>query len=86
VGAQNSGGWLKRRLSVAATAAATPTQALMEMDCITRLVEAGDQVLAEGSVRAPRTDGTVMNLVFSDVLEMPGGKIRQLTSCLMEIK
>jgi uncharacterized protein len=51
---------------------------------VTRLVEADDVVIAEGSVRAPRTDGTVMSLVFCDVFEMRGGKIRTLTSYLME--
>jgi ketosteroid isomerase-like protein len=51
---------------------------------VTRLVEAGDIVVAEGSVRAPRTDGTVMSLVFCDVFEMRGGKVRSLTSYLME--
>lgn len=53
---------------------------------ITRLVEADDVVVAEGSVRAPRTDGTVMSLVFCDVFEMRGEKIRSLTSYLMETK
>jgi ketosteroid isomerase-like protein len=53
---------------------------------VTRLVEADDVVVAEGTVRAPRTDGTVMNLVFCDVFEMRAGKIGALTSYLMETK
>ena len=53
---------------------------------VTRLVEARDVVVAEGSVRAPRTDGTIMSLVFCDVFEMRGGKVRSLTSYLMETK
>ena len=53
---------------------------------VTRLVEEDDVVVAEGSVRAPRTDGTTLNLVFCDVFEMAGGKIRKLTSYLMEVK
>ena len=53
---------------------------------VTRLIEADDVVMAEGSVRAPRTDGTVMSLVFCDVFEMRGEKIRSLTSYLMETK
>jgi len=53
---------------------------------ITRLVEADDVVVAEGTVLAPRTDGTVMRLVFCDVFEMRDGKIRALTSYLMEAK
>jgi ketosteroid isomerase-like protein len=53
---------------------------------VTRLVEEGDVVVAEGSVRAGRVDGGVMNLVFCDVFEMRDAKIRKLTSYLMEIK
>lgn len=53
---------------------------------VTRLVEAGDVVVAEGTLRAPRTDGTVMSLVFCDVFEMRDAKIRALTSYLMETK
>jgi len=37
-------------------------------------------------VRAGRTDGGVMNLVFCDVFEMRNAKIKKLTSYLMEIK
>ena len=50
---------------------------------VTRLVEADDVVVAEGSVRAPRVDGTIVSLVFCDVFEMRDGKIRALTSYLM---
>ena len=53
---------------------------------VSRLVEAEDVVVAEGSVRAPRTDGTDLDLVFCDVFEMRGGKIAGLTSYLMEMK
>jgi ketosteroid isomerase-like protein len=53
---------------------------------LTRLIESGDVVVAEGSVRAGRTDGTFVNLVFCDVFEMRDGKIRKLTSYLMEEK
>jgi len=53
---------------------------------VSRLLEAGDVVVAEGSVRAPKTDGTVLNLVFCDVFDMRGGKIRLLISYLMETK
>ena len=53
---------------------------------VTRLIEAYDVVVAEGSVRAPRTDGTVLELVFCDVFEMRDGKIRGLPSYLMEKK
>ena len=50
------------------------------------MVEADEIVLAEGSVRAQRSDGTRASLVFCDVFEMQEAKIRRLTSYLMEIK
>ena len=50
---------------------------------VTRMIEAGDVVVAEGSVRAPRTDGTVLDLAMCDVFDMRDGKIRRLTSYLM---
>jgi ketosteroid isomerase-like protein len=53
---------------------------------VARLVEEEDVVVAEGTVRAGRTDGGVMNLVFCDVFEMRAAKIKKLTSYLMEIK
>ena len=53
---------------------------------VSRLTEEGDVVVAEGSVRTERTDGTVLNLAMCDVFEMRGGKIRRLTSYLMEVK
>ena len=53
---------------------------------VARMTESDDLVVAEGTVRAPRADGTVLNLVFCDVFEMRAGKIRRLVSYLMEIK
>jgi uncharacterized protein len=53
---------------------------------VSRLLEDGDIVVAEGSVRAPRVDGTFLNLVFCDVFDMRHGKIRQLTSYLVVVK
>lgn len=50
---------------------------------ISRFIESDDAVVAEGSVRAPKTDGTVMDLVFCDVFDMRNGKIRRLVSYLM---
>jgi ketosteroid isomerase-like protein len=50
---------------------------------VTRLTEEADVVVAEGTVRTERKDGTLLNLVFCDVFEMQGGKIRRLTSYLM---
>ena len=51
---------------------------------ITRMFEAADVVVAEGSVRTQRTDGTLLNLVFCDVFDMRDGKIRRLISYLMQ--
>ncbi len=53
---------------------------------VTRLTEEGDVVVAEGSVRTQRKDGTFLNLVFCDVFEMHDGKIRRLVSYLMETR
>jgi ketosteroid isomerase-like protein len=53
---------------------------------VTRLIEENDVVVAEGTVRATRTDGTTVSLVFCDVFDMRGGKIRRLVSYLMEVK
>jgi ketosteroid isomerase-like protein len=53
---------------------------------VSRLIEADDVVVAEGSVRAPRQDGTVLDLVFCDVFDMRDGRIRRLVSYLMEAK
>ena len=50
---------------------------------VSRLTEENDVVVAEGSVRAGRTDGTFVDLVFCDVFEMRDAKIRKLISYLM---
>lgn len=52
---------------------------------VQRLVEQDNVVVAEGRVLASRDDGTTLPLVFCDVFEMEGGKIRRLTSYLMEV-
>jgi len=49
---------------------------------VTRLVEEGDVVVAEGRVRPRKKDGQVLDIVFCDVFEMRGGRIRKLTSYL----
>ena len=53
---------------------------------VTRLTEEDDVVVAEGSVRTQRKDGASLNLAMCDVFEMRDGKIRRLTSYLMETK
>src|ERR671911_79115 len=42
---------------------------------VTRLTEEQDVVVAEGSVRTKRKDGTVLDLAFCDVFEMRNGEI-----------
>lgn len=53
---------------------------------ITRLVEEGDVVVAEGTVRSGRRDGGTLNAVFCDVFVMRDQKIGRLTSYLMELE
>jgi ketosteroid isomerase-like protein len=53
---------------------------------VSRMTEEQNVVIAEGSVRTPRKDGSFLNLVFCDVFVMLDGKIRHLTSYLMEVK
>lgn len=51
-----------------------------------RMIEADDVVVVEGFVRAPKADGTFLDLVFCDVFDMRQGKIRRLISYLVETK
>jgi uncharacterized protein len=50
-----------------------------------RLTEGGDVIVAEGTVKARRSDGNALNLVFCDVFEMKAGRISRLVSYLMEV-
>ena len=49
---------------------------------VSRLVEEGDTVVAEGKVRTQKKDGQLLQLAFCDVFEMRDAKIRKLTSYL----
>lgn len=51
---------------------------------ITRMTEENNVVVAEGTVLAKRDDGTDLPLAFCDVFKLESGKIRRLTSYLME--
>jgi uncharacterized protein len=53
---------------------------------ITRMIEEGGVVVAEGSVRTQRKAGDVLSLRFCDVFLLQAGKIKRLTSYLMEVK
>lgn len=50
---------------------------------VSRLVEENDVVIAEGSVRAARQDGGILDLAFCDVFEMREGRICRLVSYLV---
>ena len=50
---------------------------------VSRMIESGDLVVAEGSVRAPRKDAPILRVVFCDVFEMSDGRIRKLISYVM---
>ena len=52
---------------------------------VTRLVEEGDVVVAEGSVHTRTSAGEALSLLFCDVFVMRGRKIRQLTSYLVPL-
>src|ERR1700749_1796736 len=45
---------------------------------IERVVEGANVVLAEGTVRTEKTDGTTLRLAFCDLFEMRDGRIAQL--------
>lgn len=51
----------------------------------TRMTEENDVVIAEGAVIATKKGGEKLNLVFCDVFEMHDGKIKKLTSYLMDV-
>jgi ketosteroid isomerase-like protein len=53
---------------------------------VSRLVEEGDTVVAEGEAVAQKRAGGEARFVFCDVFTMQSGKIRKLVSYLMEIK
>lgn len=52
---------------------------------VTRATEENDVVVAEGAVLTKRKEGTLLRLAFCDVFEMERGKIKRLTSYLVEI-
>ncbi|HUR65663.1 MAG TPA: nuclear transport factor 2 family protein [Chitinophagaceae bacterium] len=50
---------------------------------ITRMVEEGNIVIAEGAVKARMKDGGLFDAVFCDVFHFEKDKIKQLTTYLM---
>ena len=50
------------------------------------LIETDNTVVVEGSVAAPKDDGSFLDLVFCDVFDLRDGKIKKLVSYLVEIK
>jgi ketosteroid isomerase-like protein len=53
---------------------------------ISRMVEENNVVVAEGAVRVKKKDGSFLNAVFCDVFAMTEGKIKRLTTYLIEVK
>ena len=52
---------------------------------VTRMVEENDVIVAEGTVWCARKDGGALNAVFCDVFVMKDGKIRELTSYVVQL-
>lgn len=52
---------------------------------VSRMIEEDGVVVAEGSVRSAKRDGGVLEAVFCDVFVMQNGRIKHLTSYLMEV-
>ena len=50
---------------------------------ITRLIEEDDVVVAEGAVKSKMKNGGLLDAVFCDVFHFDNGKIKQLTTYLM---
>lgn len=50
-----------------------------------RLVEENNIVVAEGKVQGQFKNGEIMNAVFCDVFHFEGGKIKKLTSYVMQV-
>lgn len=53
---------------------------------IIRMVEEDDVVVAEGTVRVKRKDGSLLNAVFCDVFAMKNARIKRLTTYQAEVK
>jgi uncharacterized protein len=50
---------------------------------ITRMIEENDIVIAEGAVQSSMKNGGTLDILFCDVFHMQDGKIKHLTSYLM---
>jgi ketosteroid isomerase-like protein len=68
-----------------AAEAANPAFAGLPDITVTRMIEADDVVVAEGSVRARTSDGRPFAAVFCDVFEMERGRIRRLVSYVVPV-
>ena len=51
-----------------------------------RMIEENNIVIAEGAVRAKFKNGDWMDALFCDVFHFENGKIKQLTTYLMQVK
>ena len=50
-----------------------------------RMIEEGDIVVAEGAVKGQMKNGNLLDAVFCDVFHFENGKIKKLTSYLMNL-
>ena len=53
---------------------------------LTRMVEEGNIVVAEGAVKSKMKNGQLLDALFCDVFHFEEGKIKQLTSYMMHRK
>jgi uncharacterized protein len=53
---------------------------------VSRMIEENKVVVAEGGVRCAKKGGGFLSVRFCDIFEMQDGKVRRLTSYLVEIK
>jgi ketosteroid isomerase-like protein len=53
---------------------------------VLRMIEEDDVVVAEGTVTHARTSGSPLMASFCDVFHMENGKIKRLTSYLMQVR
>lgn len=53
---------------------------------VLRLVEENNTVIAEGTVRAKKREGGIMEALFCDIFDMRDGKIKKLTTYMAFLK
>ncbi len=72
-------GSIRGRKDIERDMAPSPDISSMRME-VARMVEEGSLVVAEGSVRLTKRDGGVIHVLFCNLFEFQGKKIRRVTS------